>query len=194
MAQEIEMLANARDVGQATLDVTCSACPVHRWPYDHAEVLRGDLGLSNIVYRIVEDKVHGVLTDCDLSHWKAVLIPGLPESLRRNYSRGGVVSTCIGTTSNPSFYAMLLMCGTIRLDEGRGSHVEWSEEQGGPHALGFIKESSILYTEAIEPSASFEGSRLRLQTGELEGLVICYGPLPYVFIPGPIDGLRVPSR
>ena len=39
---------------------------VHRWLYDHAGILHGDLSLSNIMCRTVEGKVHRVLTDLGL--------------------------------------------------------------------------------------------------------------------------------
>ena len=70
-----------------------------------------------------------------------------------------MVPTRTVTTSNSSFCAMLLVCSIVR--GGKLPCREWSEEQG--YALGFIKGYFILYTEAFEPSTSFEGFRVRLQ-------------------------------
>ena len=86
----LKTLANVNDIGQVMLDVTCGGCPpplpspisrllsthtglVHRWLYDNPRILHRDLSLSNIMYRTIEGKVHGVLTDYDFSSWKACL-------------------------------------------------------------------------------------------------------------------------
>ena len=86
----LRSLTNARDIGQAFLDVACSAfpftssslfahpTPVHRWLYDKPGILHRDLSLRNIMCRIRAEvnvegkrewKVYGVLMDFDLSSW-----------------------------------------------------------------------------------------------------------------------------
>ena len=46
---------------------------VHRWLYEVVGILHRDLSLNNIMYRRLEGKVYGVLTDFDLSSWTRTL-------------------------------------------------------------------------------------------------------------------------
>ena len=77
-------LTDVRDIAQVLVDIACSMyfsnafrSPntytglVHRWLYEKVGILHQDLSLANIMYRIIEGKVYGVLTDFDLSSWTA---------------------------------------------------------------------------------------------------------------------------
>ena len=120
----LETLKNAKDVAQVLLDVLCSthflfasrlsythAGSVHRWLYEEAGILHRDLSLNNIMYRILkkendagvtEKKVHGVLTDYDLSSWTASLTPDYTKTSQQR-------------TGTPPFMAHGLLDGTDTL-------------------------------------------------------------------------------
>jgi len=67
-----------------------------------AGILHRDLSMNNIMYRIIEGKVYGVLTDYDLSSWVA--------SLNSNYTK-----TSQQRTGTPPFMARELLDGTEAL-------------------------------------------------------------------------------
>ena len=114
-------LTNVKDIAQVLLDVMCGtqvsfaswlsythASSVHRWLYDHVGILHRDLSLNNIMCRIrrdendagvAEEKIHGVLTDYDLSSWT--------ESLTPDYTK-----TSQQRTGTPPFMAHGLLDGT----------------------------------------------------------------------------------
>ena len=82
-------LSDVKDIAQVLLDIACGAYSpfaswpphaysslVHRWLYEKAGILHGDLSLRNIMYRRINGKVYRVLTDFDLSFWTASLVSG----------------------------------------------------------------------------------------------------------------------
>ena len=82
-------LTDVRDIAQVLVDVACGmhfslvprllvtyANSVHRWLYKEVGILHRDLGPDNIMCRIIEGKVRGVLTDFDLSSLKTTLDSG----------------------------------------------------------------------------------------------------------------------
>jgi serine/threonine protein kinase len=163
---------------------------VHRWLYDHAGILHGDLSLSNIMYRIIEGKVHGVLTDYDLSSWKATLaaddakspqqVPGTPPYMAQELLTGTSTTRLYRHDVESLFYVMLVICGhhTISYARGAGNEAElrvvtregelpylmWFECHG--HTLGCVKGCFLRNMGDIELSPSFQdfgGWLLRLQ-------------------------------
>ena len=111
----LKTLTDVKDIAQVLVDVACgtwfsliSRLPyahvdsVHRWLYDVAGILHRDLSMNNIMYRIIEGKVHGVLTDYDLSSWT--------ESLNSDYTK-----TSQQRTGTPPFMAHGLLDGTEAL-------------------------------------------------------------------------------
>src|SRR5712691_3711440 len=96
---------NPLHVAQVLLDVACSMCSsfdswlpwthtdvVRRWLYEIPGILHRDLSMNNIMHRTIGGKVHGVLTDYDLSSWMA--------SLNSDYSK-----TSQQRTGTPPFMA-----------------------------------------------------------------------------------------
>lgn len=55
----------------------------HRWLYDFAEILHRDISSGNIMYRIIDGKVYGVLNDLDLSSLREDVTKGTPTSFQR---------------------------------------------------------------------------------------------------------------
>ncbi|KAF9459059.1 hypothetical protein BDZ94DRAFT_1149964, partial [Collybia nuda] len=55
----------------------------HRWLHDYPRILHRDISAGNIMYRIVEGKVHGVLNDLDLSSLREDVERGTPTSHQR---------------------------------------------------------------------------------------------------------------
>ena len=125
----LKTLTNAKDATQVMLEVACSACfspgsrllrthsiIVHRWLYG-AGILHWDMSPNNIMYRISEGRVCGVLTDYDLASWTASLASDYTKSSRRR-------------TGTPPFMANALLDGTDRLHlyrhdlESRFCHVD----------------------------------------------------------------------
>jgi len=111
----LKTLTDVKDIAQVLVDVACGTWfslvswlpyahvgSVHRWLYDVAGILHRDLSMNNIMYRIVEGKVHGVLTDYDLSSWTA--------SLNSDYTK-----TSQQRTGTPPFMAQGLLDGTEAL-------------------------------------------------------------------------------
>ena len=75
---------------------------VHRWLYEKVGILHRDLSINNIMYRRIDGKVYGVLTDFDLSSWTA--------SLTSDYT-----STSQQRTGTPPYMAHGLLKGTDSL-------------------------------------------------------------------------------
>lgn len=186
---------NVKDVGQVMLDVACGTChphsrtpPTHtglvyRWLYDHPGILHGDLSSSDIMYRIVEDKVHGVLTDYDLSSWRDTPAPecakgperatGTPPYMAQELLRGTSAIHLYRHDVESLFYVMLLMCGRHTIGNARGESNEAGPQvimregklpyqgwfKGQDWALGCVKVTFILNMLAIELSPPFEDFR-----------------------------------
>ncbi|KAF9464594.1 hypothetical protein BDZ94DRAFT_1256112 [Collybia nuda] len=67
------------DYAQAFLDVFIC----HRWLYDCPRILHRDISSGNIMYRIIEGKIYGVLNDLDLSSLRESVEQGVQTSLQR---------------------------------------------------------------------------------------------------------------
>jgi len=107
---------------------------VHRWLYDQAGILHGDLSPSNIMCRTVEGKVHGVLTDYDLSLWTALdqARPGTPKQrtgtppFMANGLLNGDDSLHLYRHDVESFFYVMLILAThyeIQAPKGKGGGV-----------------------------------------------------------------------
>jgi serine/threonine protein kinase len=75
---------------------------VHWWLREKVGILHRDLSLNNIMYRRINGKVYGVLTDFDLSSWTASLT-------------GDYKSTSQQRTGTPPYMAYELLKGTENL-------------------------------------------------------------------------------
>ena len=108
----LKTLTDVKEIAQVLLDVACgvylpaSRLPyahdglVHRWLYEEVGILHRDLSLQNVMYRRTKrGKVYGVLTDFDLSSWKA--------DLTSDYTR-----TSQQRTGTPPFMAYGLLNGS----------------------------------------------------------------------------------
>ena len=111
----LKTLTDVKNIAQVLVDVACgtwflfaSWLPhahiglVHRWLYEVAGILHRDISMNNIMYRTVGGKVHGVLTDYDLSSWTA--------SMNSDYTK-----TSQQRTGTPPFMARELLDGTEAL-------------------------------------------------------------------------------
>jgi len=111
----LKTLTDAKDIAQVLVDVACGTWfsfafrlpyahvdVVHRWLYEVAGILHRDLSMNNIMYRIIDGKVYGVLTDYDLSSWVA--------SLNSDYTK-----TSQQRTGTPPFMAHGLLDGSEAL-------------------------------------------------------------------------------
>jgi len=192
----LDTLGNVRDIGQVILDTTCGVCSllsicrslfidtylVHRWLYDHPGIFHGDLNPNNIMYRIIEGQVHGVLTDYDLSSWKATLsskqVGGSILFMAQEILKGTSPVHLYRHDVESLFYVMLIICGhhtishtrvgsgdggklRVIMRAGRLPYQSWLEEPSD--VLGSLKESFFSNMEVIKLSSSFEGFRMWLQ-------------------------------
>lgn len=194
----LKTLANVRDIGQVMLDVACSACHlppqapwslstdtdlVHRWLYDHAGILHGDLSPGNIMYRIIESQVHGVLTDYDLSSWKTALTADDPKTSQQVIGTTLYMAQELLKGTSPIhlyrhdleslFYVMVIIGGhyTIRhtgedksdgderrvvMREDDSPYQDWFE--GRDYVLG-CRKATFIFEGGVELSSSFEPFR-----------------------------------
>ena len=159
---------------------------VRQWLYDHAGILHRDLSLGNIMYRIIEGQVHGVLTDYDLSSWKAALTaydaksseeatgttPYMTQELLKGISPAHLYRHDVESL----FYVMLTMCGCraicrtrgvdgegelqVVVGKGKLPYQSWFEGRG--YVLGCIRGTFLYHRGDIELSLSFEGFRVWL--------------------------------
>lgn len=162
---------------------------VHRWLYDHAGILHGDLSPGNIMYRIIEDQIHGVLTDYDLACWKAALttdgaktsqqVTGTTPYMAQELLKGTSPVHLYRHDVESLFYVMLVICGchTIRrtrvgtgsentlrivIRSGKLPYQDWFEERD--YVVGLLKGSFFFDWKDIELSSSFEGFRMWLES------------------------------
>ena len=158
---------------------------VHRWLYDHAGILHGDLSPSNIMYRVIEGQVHGVLTDYDLSFWKAALrgddgkmpqeVTGTRPYMAEELLGGKSPVHLYRHDAESMFYVMLItfahhtICRTgvgsggedklqVVRREGKLPYQDWFEEEGSK-ILGVLKWALCFDMETIKLSSSFEAFR-----------------------------------
>jgi serine/threonine protein kinase len=104
-------LTDAKEIAQVLLDVGCGEyfvfydLPytygglVHHWLYEVVGILHRDLSPNNTMYRRINGKIYGVLTDFDLSSWRA--------SLTSDYSK-----TSQQRTGTPPYMAYGLLDGS----------------------------------------------------------------------------------
>ena len=201
----IKTLMNVRDIGQVFLDVACStyihlsprfpcvyARLVHRWLFDEPGILHRDLSLNNIMWRLVEEmnaegvreqKVHGVLTDYDLSSWKEDLKKdyrstsqqrtGTPPYMAQEILKGTSATHLYRHDVESLLYIMLIVCGRHTIGvvgDGKKArrqvvmrkenlpYEDWFEARSYA-ALGKNKASFFSDREAIELSPVFEDFR-----------------------------------
>jgi len=206
----LETLTNVKDVAQVLLDVLCSthflftsqlsyidAGLVHRWLYEKVGILHRDLSLNNIMYRILkkknsagvtEKKVHGVLTDYDLSSWTASLTPdytktsqqrtGTPPFMAHGLLDGTDKVHLYRHDVESLFYIMLILAthyeiqapkkgkgGGIRMRKGKLRFQDWFDAPNYD-MLGGIKSHFFTRFATFEVSPSFKDLRhwlLKLQ-------------------------------
>jgi len=139
------------------------------------------------MYRIIEGKVHGVLTDYDLSSWKATLTAekdkssqqttGTPPYMAQELLRGTSTIHLYRHDVESLFYVMLTVCGrrTIKSKRGNGDGDEWQVDiregklpyqdwfESQDSVLGCLKIFFFIDMDAIELSPSFEAFRMWLQ-------------------------------
>jgi len=116
---------------------------VHRWLYDRVGILHRDLSPNNIMYRIVNNKVYGVLTDYDLASWT--------ESLTSDYTK-----TSQQRTGTPPFMAFGLLDGTDAL------HLYRHDVE----SLFYVMLITATHYE-IQPRRTGEAGGMRMRQGEL---------------------------
>ena len=160
---------------------------VHRWLYDHAGILHGDLSPSNIMYRVIEGQVHGVLTDYDLSFWKAALsgddgkmsqeVTGTRPYMAEELLGGKSPVHLYRHDAESLFYVMLItfahhtICRTgvgsggedklqVVRREGKLPYQDWFEE--GDKILGVLKWTLFSHLGTMKLSPSFEAFRMWL--------------------------------
>ena len=165
---------------------------VHRWLCDKPGILHRDLSFNNIMYRLVEDKVYGVLADYDLSSWMNSMNPdytktsqqrtGTPPFMAYEVLQGTSLLHLYRHDIESLFYVMLLTAArhTIGTPKGekeprvlmRGStglpYEDWFNERGY-HKLGDLKYSFLVGMHHIELSPDFEDFR-----PWLKGLQYCF--------------------
>jgi len=192
----LKTLTNVRDIAQVILDVACSTrfsfvprlrCAhaelVHRWLFKCAGILHRDLSLNNIMYRIIEGKVHGVLTDYDLSSWTASLTcdytktsqqrTGTPPFMASGLLDGTDAVHLYRHDVESLFYIMLILTtqneiqapkkgkgGGVRTREGLKAlpYQEWFD-QPSYKALAFFKQGFFSNLGHINLSPTFEDFR-----------------------------------
>ena len=137
--------------------------------------------------RTIKGKVHGVLTDYDLSFWKvsqttdhardSQRIFGTPPYMASELLKRTRTTHTYRHDDKSLFYVMFIMCGhhTIGHTGGEGTdgrlravtrsgklpYQTWFEAQG--HTLGCVKGSFIFGWETIELSPPFEDFRMWLE-------------------------------
>ncbi|KAF9780568.1 hypothetical protein BJ322DRAFT_1083849 [Thelephora terrestris] len=94
----LKTLTDVKEIAQVLLDIAC----IHWWLREKVGILHRDLSLNNIMYRRINGKVYGVLTDFDLSSWTASLT-------------GDYKSTSQQRTGTPPYMAYELLKGTENL-------------------------------------------------------------------------------
>ena len=134
---------------------------VHRSLYDHAGILHRDISLSNVICGAIEGEVHGVLTNYDLSFWKATLTADHTKTsqqatgttLHMAFELPKIVSTIHQYRHDVEFlfYVMLVMCRRhtigyaggkdidarlqVMVREGKLPYRDWFERQGHTRVL-----------------------------------------------------------
>ena len=205
----LKTLTNAKDIGQVLLDVACSECfslgsgtrwthagLVHRWLYERAGILHRDLSLNNIMYRIIDGKVHGVLTDYDLASWKASLTSnyqktsqqrtGTPPFMANGLLDGSDALHLYRHDIESLFYVMLILAthyeihapeegesGGVRVREGTLRFEDWFDAPNY-NTLGGIKSDFFTKSTTFEVSPSFKdfcGWLLKLQWAFSDGFL-----------------------
>ena len=185
----LKTLTNAKDIGQVLLDAACSKCfslgsrtrwthagLVHRWLYERAGILHRDLSLNNIMYRIIDGKVYGVLADYDLASWKASLTSdyqktsqqrtGTPPFMANGLLDGTDALHLYRHDVESLFYVMLILAthyeiqapeegadGGVRVREGKLRFEDWFDAPNY-NTLGGIKSDFFTKLRTFEISLS----------------------------------------
>ena len=203
----LESLTNVRDIGRVFFDVACSTWPfapklrsayptsVHRWLYEYPSILHCDLSPNNIMIEETngegerERKVHGVLTDYDLSSWKEDLENDCTGSSQQRMgtpmymaeeSLSGTSSTYLYRHDVESLF--YIICGRCTFNvvnggagkdakrrvvvrEGKLPYQKWFDIQYSWSTLGSLKNCFFMHLDDIELSPPFEDFRPWLTHG-----------------------------
>ena len=153
---------------------------VLRWLCDHPGIIHGDLSSSNIMYRIIGNQVHGVLTDFDVSSWMVALatnpneisqeVAGTAIHMAQELLRDKRTDRLYRHDLESLFYIMLLLCGRWGIQVKTGSedtqnvvteerdppYQTWYKADENWNTLGCVKFSFICGMGRVEVSPSFE--------------------------------------
>ncbi|KAF5358710.1 hypothetical protein D9757_013025 [Collybiopsis confluens] len=113
--EPLSSLKSAREFAQVFYDIL----QIHRWLYEHPEILHRDLSMANIMYRRDGDNVYGVLNDFDLSLFRTCMDEG-PTSKHRTGTKPFMAYDLLDThwdkvhryrhDLESLFYIMLIVC------------------------------------------------------------------------------------
>jgi len=204
----LKELTNVKDIAQVLLDVACSMCfrfagwssrthvgLVHRWLYEKVGILHRDLSPNNIMYRVIEGKVYGVLTDYDLASWTRTLRDDYIKTSQQRTGTLPFMAHGLLDGRDPLhmyrhdveslFYIMLILATHyeihapkegqsrgVRVREGRLRFQNWFDAQDYD-TLGETKSGFLTNLGAFKVSPSFEGFHdwlLKLQKSFSRGL------------------------
>ena len=190
----LKTLTNAKDIAQVLLDIACSECfsfashlpqthagLVHRWLYECAGILHRDLSLNNIMYRVIDGKVYGVLTDYDLASWKASLTGDYQKTSQQMAGTPPFMANGLLDRTDPQhlyrhdveslFYVMLILAthyeiqapeegedGGVRVREGTLQFSNWFDAPNY-NVLGACKSVFFTKLKPFEVSPSFKDFR-----------------------------------
>ena len=190
----LKKLTNVKDIAQVLLDVACGTyfrfvhwspdayvVLVHRWLYERVGILHRDLSLSNIMYRTIKGKVHGVLTDYDIASWTRSLTGDHIKSLQQRVGTPPFMAIGLLDGSDALhlyrhdveslFYVMVILTthyevrghrkgetGGMRMRQGELPFEEWFDEPSY-NELALFKKVFLLKRGCLELSPTFEDFR-----------------------------------
>ena len=190
----LKELTNVKDIAQVLLDVACGTyfrfvhwspdihiVPVHRWLYERVGILHRDLSLNNIMYRIIEGKVYGVLTDYDVASWTRSSTGDHTKALQQTIGTLPYMATGLLKGTDPLhlyrhdmesfFYVVVILAtryeiqaprkgeaGGVRVLQGEFPVNRWFHELSCKR-LARIKEGFLLEGDLFIPSPTFEDFR-----------------------------------
>ena len=122
---------------------------VHRWLYEEVGILHRDPSMSNIMYRRVGKKVYGVLTDFDLSSWRADLTSdytktsqqrtGTPPFMAYGLLRGSDPLHLYRHDVESLFYVMLILATHYEIAIPKGRKKAVLRKRQGVEELPFTR-------------------------------------------------------